>query len=345
MVRWVADYLLALFSTEPRRIRVIEGTLQGKRTITNLFWAQNYGILSYLGADRHLSRQGYDQWLMVQAQTGNLILNEQTAQLTERGLEAQAAWQAKHYQPKFGQWTWIANWQRLADRFLLAVQLVSEFAYHNRRYSPLDLPWHEKQAVRNWFLHHDRQIVSQVQTELKTVLTQLAAVDERLSNLFAYRLIGHEVIGWSATEACRQLGVQASDLFWMERDAWLFFAHYLTQTSGVLTDLAWPLLATTPLSSSSQQTLTAFLGGHSIEEISHARRLKVGTIREHILQAVILLPGQLPLAQLLPPKVEAELRQRYQGPVVRWQFTPHSTDPGQEFFYFRLFQVKVMQNG
>lgn len=341
----MADYLLALFSGRPRRIRVIEGTLQGKRTITNLFWAQNYGILPYLGADRHLSRQTYDQWLMVQAQAGNLILADQTAQLTEKGLAAQATWQANHYQPQFGQWTWIANWQRLADRVLLAVQLVSEFAYHNHRYSPLSLPWHEKLAVRNWFLHHDGQIVSQVKTELAAVLTQLAKVDERLSNLFAYRLIGHESVGWSTMEASRQLGIQVSDLFWMERDAWLFFAHSLAQSTGALTELVLPLLATTPLSSSAQQTLTAFLGGHSIEEISHARRLRVGTIREHLLQAVILLPGQLPLARLLPSQVEAKLQQQYQGPVAEWRFTPQSTDPGQEFFYFRLFQVKVMQDG
>ena len=54
--------LLRFFSYhQPRRIRVIENTLRSRRTVATLFWARQYGILEWLGADRTMNRQEYDQ--------------------------------------------------------------------------------------------------------------------------------------------------------------------------------------------------------------------------------------------------------------------------------------------
>ena len=55
-------YLLRLCSYhQPRRERVIENVLANRQTVSTLFWAQHYGILTWLGARRRLSRAQYDQ--------------------------------------------------------------------------------------------------------------------------------------------------------------------------------------------------------------------------------------------------------------------------------------------
>lgn len=39
--------LLLLSSTQPRRIKLIQNLLNGKKTVSTLFWAMRYGILQY----------------------------------------------------------------------------------------------------------------------------------------------------------------------------------------------------------------------------------------------------------------------------------------------------------
>ena len=52
------DFLLSFFDEhQPRRIRVIENTLKNRRTVSTLFWAKQYGILKWTGAERSLERK------------------------------------------------------------------------------------------------------------------------------------------------------------------------------------------------------------------------------------------------------------------------------------------------
>ena len=337
------SYLLTLFDKTPRRIRVVEGTLQAKRTVTNLFWSQCYGLLPYLGADRHLKRATYDTWLQSQVAKGNLIIDQQMAWLTPQGLSVKQAWQTEHYQPQFGQWTWLANWQQLANRVLLALQLVSEYQHHNRRFAPLPVSFKDKVAVRQWFLQQSSLIGQELLNELTSYLTVLEKADPRLADLFVFQLIGHETAGWTEAEAARRLAVARQDLFWMERDMWLFLAHSLWQQTGTLAALVQPLLAPSPLPKSVQTTVEAWQRGYSLAEISRFRHLKIGTVREHLLQATILVPEQVPVMKVLPPQIVARFAEQYQGSALTWQFQAQTNDPGLEFFYFRLLQIKAAQ--
>ncbi|MFQ6726027.1 hypothetical protein [Limosilactobacillus reuteri] len=79
--------LLRFFSYhQPRRIRVIENTLRSRRTVATLFWARQYGILEWLGADRTLNRQEYDQLINQLVADKLLVIDDQSqAILTEEG--------------------------------------------------------------------------------------------------------------------------------------------------------------------------------------------------------------------------------------------------------------------
>lgn len=334
------DYLITMFATTPRRIRVVEGVIAGKRTVTNLFWGRLYGLLPYLGADRHLRREAYDAWLAQTTQAGLLTTGDGYAQLTPAGERAKEDYLAAHYQPRFGEWTWLVNPFRLASRVLLAVQVTSEFAHHSRHYAPLNTDFATQRAVRNWFVRQGPGLAGDLREELTVALTQLAQADERLANLFAYRLIGHQTVGWTDQTAASNLGVPADDLFWLERDAWLFLAHALTTSPGPLAELARPLLATSPVTRSVQQTVAMSRAGLSPAEISRRRHLKVSTVREHLLQALILTPGALSVDQLLPAPVEQRLREQVSGDPLSWRFEASGPNAAEEYYYFRLFQIK-----
>lgn len=336
------DFLLTLFDPQPRRVRVIEGVLTNKRTVTNLYWGRHYGLLTYLGAAHWLKRPAYDQWLAQQVAAGNLQLDEAGlfARLTPTGLARKQAWQEDHYRPRFGGWTWLVNQDRFAARFLLAFQLVSEFAHHQRHYQPLSLPFGERRRVRDWFLAQPAGINRAVAAELTPILAKLSESDEHLALLFTYRLIGHRTAGWAAPQAQAALGVTAADLPWLERDGWLFLASRLRHSRGPLGNLLAPLIADHPVAASAHQTLAAIRGGRPLEAVARTRHLKESTVREHLLQAALLAPREVDLARLLPPAIEQELHRRYPGPASSWHFAPQSAAAGREFYYFRLCQIK-----
>ena len=78
------SYILRFFSYhQPRRIRVIENLLVSRRTVANLFWGQQYGLLNWLGADRQLQRADYDALLRrLVAKKLIVIDDQQQARLT-----------------------------------------------------------------------------------------------------------------------------------------------------------------------------------------------------------------------------------------------------------------------
>lgn len=332
------QYLYLLFAKSPRRIRVIENILQNHRTQATLFWAFNYGILDWLGADRHMRRANFEQWISEAQAHGLLQVDAQTACLTPAGLHHQQIVLHEYYQPHFSQWTWLTNPVDFADRFSLGVQALSELVHHEKSYVPLSLSTTEMGQVRQWLLTPNLQ--KPVYQELMKIGDELEKYDPRLATLFAYELFGYGLTGWTIEQAASQLHVQLEEAVMMDRDVWLAVASLLRSRGGKLAGLMADLLSKMPISASSWLTVQQYQEGHSIDQIARMRRLKASTIREHLLEAAIIVPNALNWDRLLPKTRQTQLSTRYQGPILEWQFQPlNGQDPATGFFDFRLYQI------
>lgn len=340
------QYLLLMLTNQPRRFRVIENIVRNKRTQANLFWVLNYHLLNWLGSDLHLTQPDFNEWLVRQQQQGRLAVDGDYAWLTAKGAELKRPLSEKLYQPHNGQWSWLINSFRFADRFLLAVQAASEAAHHHRHYVPLSISTTEMATVRNWLVHLPR--LTAVEEELQELGQYLANQDQRLAELFAHRLLGYQTVGWTSFQAQQKLGLSAEEIQVLNWDVWLGVASQLKrhpQTS--LGRLMGDLIAATPISNSAYQTLQDFQRGRTIQQIAQQRRLKISTVREHLLEAAIIVPQMLDWQRLLPAQLEQQIRQHYREPVAEWQFERHGSDPAKDFFTFRLCQIKELhlQNG
>lgn len=334
-------YLLTMFDRHPRRFHVIENIVRNKRTQANLFWGLNYGILNWLGSDVHLTDQEFIQWLGVQQQHGLLDVEENEAQLTEQGEAVKQQIMAHYYHPQFDQWAWLTNTRRFAERFMLAVQAISELSYQNRHYIPLNISVTEMAVVRNWLTRPN--IITQVHQELIQLGTQLNRVDSRLAVLFANQLFGHNGAGWTLEQAAGHFQLHLEEVQLMNRDVWLGIASILaTWKQSALGGLMNDLIARTPISSSAYKTLTDFQHGYLPEQIAKARRLKLSTVREHLLEAAIIIPDGIDWQRLLSKQEEKQIHRQYSGPVEQWQFQRPAEDVLQAFFKFRLCQIKEL---
>lgn len=336
-------YFLKLFSYhQPRRVRVVENILTNRRTVANLFWAQQYGILNWLGAYRGLRRVDYDAQLqeLVQAQLLTLSSDHQ-AQLTAKGVAFQEEQRAGEYRPHFFDWYWVANTNRLETRVMLGAQVASEYAYHNSHYVPLAAPYSELMTVKNWFRRYrDHQLVTKVYQDLHRLAVGLASVDQRLATALAYTLIGHQQNSWTAPQLAANLALNSADARVLYHDLLLAIGAYCLRIPGVMQDLVKDLLVSSPLSHSAQQTLAMYRQTPALEQIAQRRHLHLSTIREHLLTVAILMPNQLDWDRLLPANVRQRLAHRYPGhDVTNWQFQSNQDDDGADFFTFRLYQI------
>lgn len=342
------NYLINLISPRPRRYRVIEGTLKGRQTVATLFWAQQYQIQGWFGYQRQLARAQFDNQLTTWAKAGIVVLDQQakTVTLTPTGQQLAAEYRRDHYLPRCGHLSWLVNTNRLAQRLLLAIQVASEFAHHSHRYLPLDVSTAEMTAVKQWFYTYRESIVPTVGEECYQLGESLAKTDSRWPQLFVSQLVGWQTTGMYDQQLQRSLQVSADSLSLMKHDVWLAIANQLNaHNDWLLTILIKPLLRRSPLSASAEQTLTAYLGGMHIQQISKRRHLKVTTIREHLLSAAIQLPGVLDARQLIGQQRWREFRGRYTGPVDQWHWvSKDNEDPAESFFAFRLYQIVRSQH-
>lgn len=333
-------YLLTLLSNQqPRRVRVIENILKNKRTVANLFWGQTYGILPWLGADKHLVRADYEGQLRQYRKRGWMNPDLEMLQLTQGGQQAKQEFISSHYQPHFFKWYWVTNPEHLERRTLLAIQALSELASHNQRYAPLTTSIDDTNVVRNWLLRSDRRLIRRVAEESLQFGNYLAQSDERLAEVFASEMVGHNISGEPAQREATIINVSDDELEVMRRDIWLAFGAWCLKRSSNFSTLVKPLLNRSPLSRSAQQTLTAYNRGQSVTTIVNRRNLKLSTVREHLIAAAILTPENVDWNRILPPQQRQVLAREYQGPTTEWQFVHAGQNDSEGFFYFRLYQI------
>lgn len=331
------QYLLLLFDRHPRRMKVIFNTVANRKTQATLFWAKQYGILNWLGADRGLNQQQFNQWVGRQLQSGIMEADQQTAWLTSLGAANKESFLQQAYQPHFDQWTWLVNPQEYANRFLLGGQALSHYLHQQKHYVPLNLSLNELSLVQQWV--QTKGLASAAARDIFQIADQLDRIDSTLAALFSNQLFGYHVTGWSSQQAAAYFGVSEESIYVMDRDIWLFVAHYVQQNSPSWGQLMNNFLAKWPISDSAMQTLQ-LLERHSLKEVAHLRHLKLSTIRDHLLEAAIIIPNYLDWDRVLPVNERAILANRYQGFPADWQF--QVIDPAakaQEFFEFRLYQI------
>ena len=140
------------------------------------------------------------------------------------------------------------------------------------------------------------------------------------------------------------LKLSAEEIQILNWDVWLGVASYLKMHSQCnLYRLMESLISQVPISNSAWQTLQDFREGVTIQTIARHRHLKVSTVREHLLEAAIIVPQAIDWNRLLPWPVEQQLRDHYLGPVAEWHFKSFTTDSAADFFSFRLYQIKELQ--
>jgi len=340
-----ADYVLLLFTTEPRRAKALFNVCRGRRTVSTLFAGLTADRLAWLDSWHGVPLSKFEAAAAELVQAGWLqIPAPGYLQVTPAGAAQQTKLRQQLYQPI----AWTQFQQVDVRRFnvlnQLALQVVSEFSHQANRYYPVTTDRGMQATVKLWFRRwHSPQLVPQVVAELTGFLTTLPSP---LADVFANSLTGFDFPGQTDQQLAQLFQRTPVEILVMRKDLNCRWIDWLRQQpTGPLAALLQPLVKANPVSVSAWQTYQDFQQGASLAQIATRRRLKMSTVREHLLEAAILTPT-FPFEQLLPPELCQLLAATYaQTPsLTQWRFEQvQAVAPDLDFFYFRLYQIMRCQ--
>lgn len=344
----VNEFLITLFSSvQARRQRVIFGLLKRRLTVSTEYWGLRYNLLTYVGLFPHLDQHIFDQQIAQFVEQALLIeIGTDTNQflLTDKGQAAKQAYQAKHYQIQYMTIATqpLSNVRDFQQAFWLANQVISESAYQNKRYYPLQVDLQTKNLVKRWYRKvYQNDIISEWVTGITEFLKQLPPIT---ANQLAATWVGHQTPGLNLEQLGLPTVWTAIDFYLWELDLFAYWQQFLSQKQDNKQALVtlWQLTQRqTFLSPGIQTTVQQVYQGVSMTTISQQRHLKIGTVREHLLTAAIRLPKQnFPYDLFLTRDVVAYLQNHLDGSIDEWRFTDvRTSDDPLEFFLFRLYEI------
>ena len=331
--------LLLLSSTQPRRIKLIQNLLNGKRTVSTLFWAMRYGILQYSAILKTYdlnSINGAIKKLIVDGLAEQV--DEFQYQLTTKGQIKKDSVKESFYILQNTSYQYDYDVNEFKARILLAIQSVSEYSYQNKNYYPVKTDMKSAMIVKRWFIHNKVEIVSRLEDYLTKYLSQ---VDEKKANIIAQQMIGHDVYGMTNGQLADSMGVSNVEAFFMEYDGWADFINYIINDDD---QLLLPLIndvRTLKMNHHAIQTYNQFVSGNTLDQIANNLSVKLSTVKEHLLEMAIWFPeSKFPYAKIVSAEDEKTLRQAFDNqPIDDWQFRQISESTDINFFEFRIYQI------
>lgn len=333
-------YLLILFDQQQwRRPLALKALLKGRRTVSNLYAGLDYGLLSLYQLLPHLPAEKFEQALRQLVEAGLIAQQGRQARLTVAGQKAKVAANKQLFLPQHYAGLKFQNSREFIARLFLVTQASSELKKHNRHYFPLAVAWSTQQAVKNWLRQQNAQtLVSQLHQEWYLLF---ATLPQWQADYYSQFLLGHQVQPASTQQADHWFAWSSLTGELVRQDTVHWFLQQVTAAPKqfpLLTSL-WQPLATGPLGTSAAQTMTLCQQGLSLTEISRQRRIKQNTLKEHLLEAAILLPD-FPFDHYLTAPTRRQLTTIFADqPLATWQFSQlAATD--LSFFDYRLFQIQ-----
>lgn len=338
----LADYVLTkLDQQEWRRSKVIANIWQGGAlTVSTSFWGYVYNILPETGLfDINLSR------VLNQLSRQNLIEISENGlvKLTDIGATHKAQYLATHYQPLHLEVNLNYDIKAFQDVFLLANQIISELSYKNKQYYPFQIDLRYQWQLKQWLRTKKRDVL--ITDWYQNLSSWLVTRQDYEAELFTAMLFGHNMPNKLFSELQLPLEWDEFDLRLWQIDCLASLMQYSLKNETVILEIM-QLVNRSLLSSSAEQSARLLDNQLSLNEIARQRRIKITTVREHILHAAIIQNwNKEKILQLIPKEELVKLKSIFEAKdVVNWQYRIYTTSSNPVFFtYFRLYQLSCLQ--
>ncbi|WP_105956081.1 helix-turn-helix domain-containing protein [Apilactobacillus quenuiae] len=331
--------LLMLSNKQPRRLKLIKNLLDGKKTVSTLFWGSRYHMLDYSGIMKHFdSIKNEDKIINELIKYGYVFpYDKYQYKLTNKGKTKKDSLIESFYLPKELSYGFDYDIEEFKSRFLLLIQVASEYSYNNSSYYPVQADFYDTNLIKAFFhKHKNDNFVDKIYNIINSFL---ATLDKERASIFANLMIGHDNYGLTYEQLSKQYNYSQLEIYFINIDLWILLIRFIKNNSSFLKILLKNIVKN-KINESAKRTFNELNSGLKISSIAKKYNLKESTIKEHLLEnAIFLSATEFPYNKLLSTANISYLNKTYlQQPIDLWKFSKLN-DSNIDFFKFRLYQI------
>lgn len=262
--------------------------------------------------------------------------------LTPKGIKEKSHFNLTYpYSNDLDQLRFSSTKERFWHRLIFITQIFSEYSYHNKKYVPYVSTLETQYSVKRWLIKHEKamdELCSLWYHEL-TALFSTFPIDD--SNLICRHFVGHQYSGSTS----RQL----QEVYGLTSEHYTVLTNQLSYQIGQQAKESLPLLASLwdtthadcneGLSHSAWLSKTLLEKGMSITDVAKRRKLKPNTVKEHILECVLIVDWP-EFKTHIDPYHYALLHSLFETSKTLTFSEAKAMHPELDFFSFRLIEIE-----
>lgn len=342
---FLLEYITFLFTTKtvvtPKHLVLIAS---GKRTPSNLFTAEKNELQGLFNSSLQLDQSEWETSLNTLVQKKSLDKDGEMYQLSSYGLEKKKEFKRRYpFINQISTLTYSQTRKEFWNWFIFVTQIVSELSYRNSRYIPYISDNNKQMMIKKWLaaeLTDTKELPQKWAEELSTFLEQIPEV---YRYFILDQLTGHDIEGLTRRQLSQKYKLDSVEI----NISVIHLMDELHKQLKVLPSMNSLWLAVhaychNGLSESAWRSKQLLEQNHSISQVARIRKLKENTIKEHILENILVDQGKA-VNQFIPETIyrtlidmfEADPRLIYKEAQDHFEFL--------DFFWFRLVEIERMR--
>lgn len=285
-------YILSLFDDNTDvTVRQLNLIASGKRTPSVLYNVEKNNLYVLFALFPDISLKEWQHVIQYLISDGLLELHDDYVKITPEGSIQKDKFLKKHtFINNLDQLHYSATKKLYWRRFIFITQILSEFSYQNKRYIPYLTSVDDQMSTKKWLSTLNEPLSELALSWMRelTALLQLFTIEH--ANFIAGHFIGHGLSG----KTSRQL----QSVYDLSSEHYVVLIDQLSYQMAQLDKDIFPLMTSLwdhthsdcdeGLSRSAWLSKMLLEKGYSLEEVARRRKLKSNTIKEHILECVLI---------------------------------------------------------
>lgn len=318
---------------------------QGRRTASVLFNIEKNRLFSIYSLFQHWTSNDWNKVVQFFEQNNWISLDGEIIRLTEKGLSIKEAFKEEHpYLVPINSLKYAKTREDMWVRFIFINQIVSEYRYNNAHYNPYVKTIVEQQQTKKWLKKQGPSLDVLSDKWIKEVFTFLNTLSDQHASICTDLLVGHKQTGLTKRQVMEKYKLSDTHLS-------ILLMHMMEELrcfSKGNSPLLWDLFLTVHketdfgLSNSTYQTFKMLEDGKTILQVGRMRKLKESTIKDHIIEIVLVIKWQ-GYKRFIPPRDYQAIHEMFDARPDLLYSEARSVREDLEFFWFRLIEIERMR--
>ncbi|WP_423189527.1 helix-turn-helix domain-containing protein [Alkalibacterium sp. f15] len=345
---FLANYILSLFNKNTIvTIKQLSLIASGKRTPSVLFNVEKNKLYALFALFPELSIKDWERIIHLLIAQQCIMIADDHLKITPVGLKEKENFKKDFpFINNLDQLRYATTKQLFWSRFIFITQIFSEYSYQNKDYVPYLSNLDNQLSIKKWLVGYGKAMDELTLMWFEELNALLRSFSTDHSNFIAGHFVGHNINGSTSR--------QIQNTHDLSTEHYKVLIDQLSYKIALRDENSFPLISSLwkhtykdsdeGLSHSVWISKKMLGKGISLNEVAKRRKLKDNTIKEHILECVLIEDWPY-YKQYISATHYTELHSLFESKQVSTYAEAKTIIEGLDFFSYRLIEIeRIRQN-